>query len=147
MFDIGNLPLDFNHIENLFVTHGHLDHANGIPYFISQRSLKNLKAPNIYVPEEMYEHQNEILKLYQKIENFEYKFNLFPAKIGEFYNFGKNNYIKPLKTHHRIPSQGYTLFEKIHKLKKEFAGLDKNEIIQMKSKGEILTEDKMIPQV
>lgn len=146
-FDVGNLPLDFLHLENLFVTHGHLDHANGIPYFISQRSLKNLQKPKIYLPEKIHGLTDEILKLYQKIEEFTYNYELIGAENYKLVSFDKNMYFKAIPTHHRIPSVGYTIFDKVFKLKPEFAHLNSQEIISLKKIGQIVTEEKLSPIV
>lgn len=145
LFDIGNLPIDFIHIENVFVTHGHLDHSNGIPYFISQRSLKNLPKPKIYITEEMYSPLNQILELYQKIEEFTYSYDLIPVVKNQLTSLDKNLFYKAIPTHHRIPSVGYTIFEKVFKLKPEFSNLPKEKIISMKSEGQVFTEEKIHP--
>lgn len=147
LFDIGNLPVDHAHHENLLLTHGHLDHSAGIPYYISQRSLRKLKPPNIYVPQELYEDLQSILKIYQKIEGFEYLYNLVPVKINEFMQINSNMYFKALKTFHRIVSQGYTIYEKNKKLKEEYKDYSKDQILSLKNQGIDLQEEKYIPIV
>jgi len=147
MFDVGNQPVHYTHIGNLLLTHAHLDHSAGLPYYISQRSLRNLKPPKIYVPEEIYFELDSIIKLYQKIEDFNYNYNLISAKKGELYELSQNFFLRPLKTLHRIPSQGYTIYEKSRKLKPEFLGLKSEEIIRRKQSGEILTEEKFVPLI
>jgi ribonuclease Z len=147
LFDIGNLPVDHAHHENLLLTHGHLDHSAGIPYYISQRSLRKLKPPNIYVPQELYEDLQSILKIYQKIEGFEYLYNLVPVKINEFMQINSNMYFKALKTFHRIVSQGYTIYEKNKKLKEEYKNYSKDQILSLKNQGIDLQEEKYIPIV
>jgi ribonuclease Z len=147
LFDIGNLPVDHAHHENLLLTHGHLDHSAGIPYYISQRSLRKLKPPNIYVPQELYEDLQSILKIYQKIEGFDYLYNLVPVKINEFIQINSTMYFKALKTFHRIVSQGYTIYEKNKKLKEEYKDYSKDQILTLKKQGIDLQEEKYIPIV
>jgi ribonuclease Z len=147
LFDIGNLPVDHAHHENLLLTHGHLDHSAGIPYYISQRSLRKLKPPNIYVPQELYEDLQSILKIYQKIEGFDYLYNLVPVKIDEFIQINSSMYFKALKTFHRIVSQGYTIYEKNKKLKEEYKDYSKDQILTLKKQGIDLQEEKYIPIV
>lgn len=147
LFDIGAIPHEKIHIENVLVTHGHLDHAAGIPYYISQRSLQKLKAPNIYVNESMYENTKKILQLYSEIEGFEYSYNLVSTTQNKEYPLSGNTFFKALKTTHRIPSQGYTIFERVKKLLPEFLNLSGNEIVEQKNKGTNLTEDKETPLV
>ena len=147
LFDIGNLPVDHVHHENLLLTHGHLDHSAGVPYYISQRSLRKLTPPNIYLPEDLFENMNDILKIYQKIEGFEYVYNLKSPKINVFYPLNNNHSFKVFKTHHRIVSQGYTIYEKNKKLKEEYKNIPKEEILNLKFKGVEVSEEKMIPLV
>ncbi|HRG45963.1 MAG TPA: MBL fold metallo-hydrolase [Leptospiraceae bacterium] len=147
LFDIGAIPHEKIHMENVLVTHGHLDHAAGIPYYISQRSLQRLKAPNIYVNEEMYENTKKIIELYSEIEGFAYNYNLVSTATNKEYALNPNTFFKAFKTTHRIPSQGYTIFERVKKILPEFADLNGPELVKLKAKGEILTEDKETPLV
>lgn len=140
LFDIGGFNHEKTHVENLLVTHGHMDHACGIPFYISQRSLQKLKAPNIYVNEAMYDNTKKILDLYSEIEGFTYNYNLIKTPVNTEFELNQNTFFKAYKTTHRIPSQGYTIFDKVHKLKKEYLNLDATEIHQLKKKGTILTD-------
>lgn len=145
ILDIGNLPYNHAHFDNLLLTHGHLDHSAGVPYYISQRSLRKLKPPNIYVPEELYEDLNSILKIYQKIEGFDYLYNLIPAPLEKHFLLNNNYVFRALKSFHRIPSQGYTIYEKTKKLKNNYKNLDSNQILKLKESGEEISEEKLLP--
>ena len=147
LFDIGAIPHEKIHMENVLVTHGHLDHAAGIPYFISQRSLQKLKAPNIYVNQDMYENTKKIIQLYSEIEGFEYSYNLVSTALNTEYPLNSNTFFKAFKTTHRIAPQGYTIFERVKKILPEYADLASNEIVSLKSKGANLTVDKESPLV
>ncbi len=147
LFDIGAISHEKIHMENVLVTHGHLDHAAGIPYYISQRSLQKLKAPNIYVNEEMYENTKKIIQLYSEIENFDYSYNLVSTPTNQKFALNPTTFFKAFKTTHRIPSQGYTIFDTVKKLLPKYANLDRNELLEKKAQGEILTEDKETPLV
>ena len=102
LFDIGAIPHEKIHMENILVTHGHLDHAAGIPYYISQRSLQKLKSPNIYVNEEMYENTKKIIELYSEIEGFAYNYNLVSTATNKEYVLNSNTFFKAFKTTHRL---------------------------------------------
>lgn len=135
MFDIGHQNPDRIHIERLLLTHSHLDHSSGIPYYISQRSLRKLSPPKIFLPEELEAPMREILSLYSKIEDFPYRYEMTAAKEGQEFTLDPFHFFKAWRTFHRVPSQGYTVYERRKKLKSEFQGLSQNEIRDLKSKS------------
>ncbi|MCC5813595.1 MAG: MBL fold metallo-hydrolase [Leptospira sp.] len=135
MFDMGNSNPDQVQYQNLFLTHSHSDHFAGTPYYVSQRSLKGLPKPNIYLPVAIHEKVDRLFKLYSELEEYEYKYNLIPAKIGEEYVLNKQYSVMPLPTFHRVVSQGYTVLETRSKLKPEFMGLKGPELKEKKDSG------------
>ena len=62
-FDVGRCPYPLIDIPKVFVTHGHLDHAAGLPYYISQRALRRLSTPDVYMPQKLYPHIKKSFKL------------------------------------------------------------------------------------
>ena len=138
MFDIGVMDANKSHISNLLLTHGHLDHSALLPYYISQRSLRKLNAPNIYLHEKLYEPVKKILGVFSEIEGFDYNYNLFSVKPGDKIPLKGNQFFTAVETYHGVPSQGYTIYETSVKLKSEYLKLDRNEIIRKKESGEDL---------
>ena len=74
--DSGRGPHELIEIPTLFLSHGHLDHSSAIAYYISQRSLRNLPAPDVYVPKKLQKPLKKIIALWSKIENFKYPVNI-----------------------------------------------------------------------
>src|SRR5262245_53930136 len=48
--DIGRCPAGAERRGTLLLTHAHIDHAAGIPYFISMRALLKLPEPRVVMP-------------------------------------------------------------------------------------------------
>ncbi|TGK18746.1 MBL fold metallo-hydrolase [Leptospira fluminis] len=136
MFDIGHQNPNKIHVGNLLLTHAHLDHSAGVPYYVSQRSLRKLSPPKIYVPKELESPLREILTLYSKIEDFPYQYELFGVGEGEEVELDSFHSFKPWRTFHRVVSQGYTIYEKRKKLRKEFQGLSSLELAEKKKSSE-----------
>ncbi|MFN3604289.1 MAG: MBL fold metallo-hydrolase [Leptonema sp. (in: bacteria)] len=132
MFDtgIGSPALVEN--NKILLTHGHLDHASGLAYLVSQRSLRKLPPPEIYVPEEIYEPLDQILKLWSKIEKFESFYNLIPINFNAQYPLEHNFYFKAVPSFHRIPSNGYAIIQIKKKLREEYKHLPGSEIANLK---------------
>lgn len=144
-FDAGRCPDYLIDIPRLFLTHGHLDHSSGLPYYISQRSLKHLPPPEIYCPEEIVEPLTEILKLWQKIEGFAYEIKLRGLSPGDEIEIRKDVYVRALASTHRVPCRGYAVMRKSKKLREEYLKVDGREIKRMKDRGDNIFEERDIP--
>jgi len=144
-FDTGRCPDALVDLPRIFLTHGHLDHAAGLPYYISQRSLKHLPPPDIHCPIEIVEPLTQILKLWQKIEGFEYEIRLHGMSPGDEVELRKDLRVRALKSHHRVPCRGYAVLRKSRKLKDEFLSVPGREIKRMKDRGDDIFEDRDIP--
>ncbi|MDZ4725809.1 MAG: MBL fold metallo-hydrolase [Leptospira sp.] len=147
MFDFGSVNPDKIHISQILLTHAHLDHSAGIPYYVSQRSLRKLPPPKIFVPKSLVENLNKILKLYSEIEDFDYKYDVIGVDHFESVPLKPGFFFTALPSFHRVPSQGYTIFETKRKLQKKYSHLDQNEIRDMKEGGFDPTEEVISPLV
>lgn len=121
--------------RHYFLTHSHLDHAAGIPYLIAQRTMNSLPAGQFYMPEYMVQPLNEILNLWSTIEDHKYDFNFISANHGDQISVSNDNFVVPFRTFHRVTSNGYTLYQKIKKLKKVYTSLPQKELVELKESG------------
>ena len=139
-FDVGQgLPFALN-IQTFLISHGHMDHAAGIPYIISQKALTSQKPGRFYMPEHMLEPMDHIMKSWQRMEGHHYEYDFVGNKAETFYDINAIYGFKIFPTFHRIPSNGYTIFRKNKKLKKEFESLNRFELIELRKKGVELEE-------
>ena len=134
-FDVGRCPYPLIDIPKVFVTHGHLDHAAGLPYYISQRALRRLSTPDVYMPQKLYPHIKKVLNLWNKIEDFEAQANVHPLEWGDRIDIQKNYSVHVLPAYHRIPTQGYALVHQTKKLKEAYLGLPSAQIVALKKKN------------
>jgi len=134
-FDVAQgFPFLFN-LNHFFISHGHLDHAAGIPYIISQKSMAGLKPPFFYMPESMVEPLNRVMKAWAEIEKYEYPHHFIGIRGDETLEINKNHFVRPFKTFHRIDSFGYTIFHTKTKLKPEMAKLSQDELRKVRESG------------
>jgi ribonuclease Z len=130
-----------------FITHGHMDHAAGIPYLISQKNMNNHRAPEFYMPEYMIEPLHRIMKTWMELEDHEYKYNFIPIKPGESIKLNAQHSVTAFQTVHRVVSQGYTVFRENKKLKPEFLNKTPKELLDLKSRGKELHNPSREPMV
>jgi ribonuclease Z len=147
MFDIGVGSPRLTEIPQLLLTHGHLDHSAGIPYYISQRCLRRLPAADIYTPPEMEPALRKILQLWCDIEGYQSDYNLHPVEYDRVYPLSGNFGFQAVRSFHRIPSNGYVVVEKTTKLKEEFLSLKGPEIARLKQERNDLFYESFTPHV
>lgn len=134
-FDLGRCPSFMIEQSKIFLSHGHLDHAAGIPFYFSQRSLQNLSMGSIYVPHEIEQPLHQIVKLWQKIEDFPYPIPIQGIQAGQEIWLNKEFFVRALPAFHRITALGYILYQRKKKLKQEFLQLTQAEIVALKKQG------------
>jgi ribonuclease Z len=126
-------------IKKFFLTHGHLDHAAGIPYIISQKNLLRMPMAEYYMPPSLVEPLTEIMRLWEKIEDHHYSFQFIGVNQNEI-PVNPHHFIRAFPTYHRIESFGYTLFKRNKRLHSALAGASKAEVIEAKKRGDKIDE-------
>lgn len=146
-FDVAQgYPFLFN-LKQYFLSHGHLDHAAGVPYIISQKAMNSMPPGKFYMPGSLVEPLDQIMKLWGKIEGHSYNYDFIPVRADDEIPLNAQTYVKVFPTTHRIESFGYTVFEIHKKLKQEYWGFNQDEIVNLRRQGIEVNEAHHIPVV
>lgn len=132
-------------LKKYFLSHGHLDHAAGLPYIISQKAMNSQEAGKFYMPPSLIEPMKQMMDIWSSVEGHEYKYEFIPVQSDQEFHLNEQYYMKAFPTRHRIESYGYTLFEIHKKLKAELQGLSQAEIIELRRQGIEVNELKHTP--
>ena len=134
-FDVAQgLPFQVG-INHLLITHAHMDHASGIPYAIAMKAMTGAAPPNVYMPESLLRPMRSIMRAWEEAESHAYQYQFFASTPGQAYELKAPYFFRPFPTLHRVPSVGYTVYERRKRLRSEFAAKSQAEIIALKRGG------------
>jgi len=134
-FDIGRCPYFALTSDYVCITHGHMDHLAGLPYYLSQRYFQGMKPGSVFVPAELEAPVDRLLRCWRDVERQGTPFKLIPLKPGQLYEVRRDFGIRAVATHHGGASLGYVLISIREKLKQEYIGLSSPELVALKKKG------------
>jgi len=134
-FDIGKAPNQIISINHILLTHGHMDHAAGIAYYLSHRNFSGQSPGTILAPRNLLGPIREIIDAWSRLDGNKVPSNLVGVKAGDEYQIKPNLFTRVFPTKHSKGSVGYTVIEKRKKIKPEYAKLMGPQIVELKKQG------------
>jgi len=134
-FDVGKAPDQIIPINNVLLTHGHMDHAAGLAYYLSQRNFCGISAGTILAPQNLLGPMRDIIDAWSKLDGSKIPVKLVGVKPGDEYQIKPNLLARVFPTKHTRGSVGFTVIEKRKKLKPEYSHLTGPQIVEIKKQG------------
>ncbi len=146
-FDVGKAPNQIIPINNILLTHGHMDHAAGIAYYLSHRNFCGQSPGTILAPRNLLEPIREVIDAWSRLDGNKIPANLVGVKAGDEYQIKPNLFTRIFPTKHSRGSVGYCVIEKRKKIKPEYANLTGPQIVELKKQGVVIDYPLEIPIV
>jgi len=133
--DVGRGALQLAGAQDVFLSHGHLDHAMGLPFVLSQRSLHRLVHTRVFCPAEMAEPLGAFIAAAERMERAKYRYEILPLASGARVEVGRGLHVEAFATDHVVPTLGYHLWRGRRRLAPDYAGLPREELIALRERG------------
>jgi ribonuclease Z len=146
-FDVGRAPREIISVDNVCLTHGHMDHAAGIAYYFSQRHFLGNADGRLIVHHRLVEPIRQLMAVWAQIEGHPSPADIHGVDHLEDVAIRRGLLVRPFAVNHAPGALGYTLIETRHKLKPELAGKTGPQLVAMKKKGIAIEDLVEIPVV
>jgi ribonuclease Z len=127
------------------VSHGHLDHVGAIALHAARRSLRKMGEGTYFVPRPIAADVEALLNAAGRLDGQVIPRRLVPLEPGEEFALDGKRRLRPFPTFHRVPSQGYTIWERRHRLRPEFRGKPPAELGDLRRRGANIEEEHEVP--
>ena len=146
-FDIGLCPriaLSSNYIA---LSHGHMDHVAGLPYYFSQRMFQRIGPGTCVCHPALVEPLRAMMLSWTGLEGQRTQFEIIPIPPGEQIEIKNNIFLRGIEVSHAVGAMGYAVVERRSKLKTEYFDLPQERLRALRSSGVEITRTLEIPLV
>ncbi len=146
-FDVGRAPREIISIDNVCLSHGHMDHAAGVAYYFSQRGFIGTSPGRIIVHQDYVRDIRRLMDIWADIEGHPAPGYIEGVLPGRDVKIRRDLLIRPFSVDHGARALGFTVVESRHKLKPEFVGLTGPQIVERKKQGIAIQDWIEVPLV
>jgi ribonuclease Z len=142
LFDVG-IPLrSAAGVGTLLLSHAHADHAGALAGLLGIRALHGIKTPlRVVMPAEIVRTMLEALRAMAELQRWPLDIEAVGVEPGDVVPLRRDLEVRAFRTFHPVPSLGYQLFRRTHKLRPEFQGLPGPELASLRKAGTPITDE------
>lgn len=146
-FDAGFCPRVLVPCPSIALSHAHMDHIGGLPYWFSQRYFQRLPAGKVHCHRAIVQPLLNMMKGWVDLECQQTPHEVIGMEDGEEVLLKPNIWLRAIEVRHTVPALGFVVIERRNKLKPEFADLPADVLREAKVRGETITRPIDIPLV
>ena len=143
-FDAGRGAPPLAGAGKLFLTHGHLDHALGVPFALSQRRMHAAGPTRVFCPAEIANDLERLVRAASRLEEVDYQAVIEPLASTDRVEVGRRLVVEAFATDHIVPSLGYHLIERRRRLAPAYRGMAGEQIAARRQAGEPVEEEREV---
>jgi ribonuclease Z len=140
-FDAGRGSPRLAGAADLFISHGHLDHALGVPFVLSHRARHGLGPARVVCGREVAPRLAALIGAAARLEEAEYRFQVVPVEPGDRIGVGRDLEVEAFAARHGSGSLGFHLLRRRRRLLPRFRGLEGRELGRLRREGVALEEE------
>ena len=146
-FDIGKCPREALTVNHVLLSHGHMDHVAGLPYYFAQRDFQGMATGTVLVPANLVDPLEDLMRAWGRVEGHVPPHRFVGMTDGDEYEIRRDLIVRAFGVRHVRGALGFSVIEVRRKLKSQFLGLTGREIVELKDKGVEISDRKEYARV
>lgn len=135
VLDMGRCSRTSVNQQVVIVSHGHLDHAGALAHHASRRAMMNMGEATYLVPTMIAPDIERLFNVAGDLDGHPIPRKIVALEPGQDFALPGKRWIRPFATLHVVPSQGYTVWERRHRLREEWRGTPGPELAGLRARG------------
>jgi ribonuclease Z len=136
-FDLGRAQYFALARPLVLFTHPHMDHLGAIAWHCTTRAMRGMRPPTYVVGREHVGALRRLFDAWRELDGSTLPHTLVELGPGEEHDLGHQRFVRPFRSYHRVPCQGYVIHERRQKLKAQFRSLPGPEIVRLREQGDV----------
>lgn len=147
-FDIGLCPRPVLAAQTIALSHSHMDHIAGLPYWFSQRFFQKMSNQGRCLAHpRIVEPLRRMMASWVDLERQKTPHEIIAIEPDADFQLRPNLFIRAIEVSHTVPALAFVVIERRSKLRDEFVGMPQERLRELRGQGVEITRTMEIPLV